>query len=275
MLDPKELEALERDAVAAIGEWIGFSASVIKSGEPWTSTCEDRYQKARQGLALCKRQAAEVEALQAQLSVVEGDALRYRRLRVLGCAVMDTPQLDAGTVVRFTGLDAIVDADLRFRRSRGEARATLESTAPTEEEGKAIPMLLFCPKCGVQHVDAPSEGWTNPPHRSHLCHACGTIWRPADVPTEGVASISTAGKADNWTVNDRPALPVQDVAGKLAQLIASWPAHPDDQGPDNEVIGDRLTFDPGQQIGEWPATIDRLAARILASLSTHPQGNEP
>lgn len=88
-----------------------------------------------------------------------------------------------------------------------------------------IDMLLFCPKCGVQHVDAPekaSEGhpvlyadaWTNSPHRSHLCHACGTIWRPADVPTNGVAAIQTSGKADTWSgqpvlraeVTDEPSL---------------------------------------------------------------------
>jgi hypothetical protein len=47
----REEAAILGDCRAAIGEWIGFSASVIKSGEPWTETCEDRYQKARQGFA--------------------------------------------------------------------------------------------------------------------------------------------------------------------------------------------------------------------------------
>lgn len=76
-----------------------------------------------------------------------------------------------------------------------------------------IDMVLHCPRCGVQHVDAPEESdvyraaifketrviekmpkpWTNPPHRSHLCHACGFIWRPADVATNGVAEIKTRG----------------------------------------------------------------------------------
>ncbi|MBR7972907.1 hypothetical protein KDX01_07225 [Burkholderia vietnamiensis] len=84
--------------------------------------------------------------------------------------------------------------------------------AASNEQPAAAPidMLLFCPKCGKQHVDEPevvfgdaddsdSEvTWENPPHRSHLCHACGTIWRPADVPTNGVAAIQTRGKADTW-----------------------------------------------------------------------------
>lgn len=72
-----------------------------------------------------------------------------------------------------------------------------------------IDMILYCPNCGEQHVDAPEQSvdidgysprldWGNPPHRSHLCHFCNCVWRPADVPTNGVASIKTEGKADTW-----------------------------------------------------------------------------
>lgn len=61
-----------------------------------------------------------------------------------------------------------------------------------------IPMLLFCPRCLLQHLDMPdpAKDWTNPPHRSHLCARCGHVWRPADVFTEGVISIVTHGKDD-------------------------------------------------------------------------------
>lgn len=65
-----------------------------------------------------------------------------------------------------------------------------------------IDMLLFCPKCGTQHIDEPGKGdssWTNPPHRSHLCDSCNCVWRPADVPTNGVARITTKGSQDTWT----------------------------------------------------------------------------
>ena len=77
-----------------------------------------------------------------------------------------------------------------------------------------IDMVLYCPNCGTQHVDAPEPAkpwtydpetvyvsWSNPPHRSHLCHGCGCVWRPADVPTNGVAAIKTVGKADTWVVH--------------------------------------------------------------------------
>lgn len=82
-----------------------------------------------------------------------------------------------------------------------------------------VDMVLHCPACGVQHVDAPEyetdpsmlaagithkafDGWTNPPHRSHLCHACNHIWRPADVPTNGVAAVKTRGSADNQIIGN-------------------------------------------------------------------------
>lgn len=81
-------------------------------------------------------------------------------------------------------------------------------TAQVEQAAKPIDMVLHCPACGMQHVDAPSptDGqnlrmWSNPPHKSHLCRTedggCGHIWRPADVPTNGVAAIKTKGKADS------------------------------------------------------------------------------
>jgi hypothetical protein len=64
-----------------------------------------------------------------------------------------------------------------------------------------IEIVHHCPTCGFQHIDEPGPGWDNPDHTSHSCQrpGCGTIWRPADVPTRGVASITTAGKSDNWT----------------------------------------------------------------------------
>lgn len=71
-----------------------------------------------------------------------------------------------------------------------------------------IDMVLHCPSCGLQHIDASepndaeldsglTNGWGNPPHRTHLCHGCGHKWRPADVPTNGVAAVKTKGKGDS------------------------------------------------------------------------------
>lgn len=80
--------------------------------------------------------------------------------------------------------------------------------------GAPIDMVLHCPKCHKQHIDEPefkgdridafpafggdpAMSWTNPPHKSHLCHGCGHIWRPADVPTNGVIDTKTHGKNDS------------------------------------------------------------------------------
>jgi hypothetical protein len=55
---------------------------------------------------------------------------------------------------------------------------------------------------------------------------------------------------------------------ELIMLIASFPAHERDLGPENEVFCDRITPDAGQVIGECPGPIERLADAILARLPT-------
>jgi len=97
-----------------------------------------------------------------------------------------------GDVKQFTETDETIAA----------LRAALALPVPATVE--PIDMVLHCPKCGLQHVDGHDARaeiepgyWTNPPHRSHLCHGCAWVWRPADVPTNGVAAIKTKGEADS------------------------------------------------------------------------------
>ncbi|PNE59848.1 hypothetical protein A8H39_01495 [Paraburkholderia fungorum] len=118
-------------------------------------------------------------------------------------------------------------------KAGGVVRAYVMLGRPAADaDARPIPMLLFCPKCGAQHVDAPEHNadphstreadesvesnvqeWTNPPHRSHLCHACGTVWRPADVATTGVSNIDTHGNADNWHCGESAAVAPAKVSG--------------------------------------------------------------
>jgi hypothetical protein len=101
-----------------------------------------------------------------------------------------------------------------------------------------VDMVLHCPKCGLQHLDGVEGGpeaqpdgtvhtevsWENPPHRSHLCHGCGHIWRPADVPTNGVAAVKTTGKADSpLAASPAPAVPSEVERGRAAQAAAVMP----------------------------------------------------
>lgn len=83
-----------------------------------------------------------------------------------------------------------------------------------------IDMLLFCPHCGEQHVDEAKPdvcetcggnkptctcdtftAWLNPSHKSHRCNFCNHVFRPADVPTNGVQAIKSKGERDG---NPRP-----------------------------------------------------------------------
>lgn len=96
-------------------------------------------------------------------------------------------------------LEAWQELDATGKAAR-EALTSLDAALAGDGAGsEPIDMILFCPACGKQHIDAPDErtpDWTNPPHRSHLCHGCGFTWRPADVPTNGVERIKTRGKND-------------------------------------------------------------------------------
>lgn len=54
-------------------------------------------------------------------------------------------------------------------------------------EEKPMRMVLFCPECGVKHIDTGE--WATKPHKTHLCLTCGFEWRPSLINTVGVESI--------------------------------------------------------------------------------------
>lgn len=110
----------------------------------------------------------------------------------------------------------------------GKKLTVYSPTPQADSQPAPIDMVLHCPKCGLQHIDAsepPVEfepgaaQWNNPPHRSHLCHGCGHIWRPADVPTNGVAAVKTTGKADSPIAASAPADSVTAPAGGVVAGI--------------------------------------------------------
>jgi|GEM_PF-5800951 len=127
---------------------------------------------------------------------------------------------------KIEGRDSQINATANGDREvlRGEfatiARAALSDEIP-DTPPAPIDMILYCPSCGYQHIDKPDGEWTNPPHRSHLCHSCGYIWRPADVPTNGVESIRTRGKADNFHGIGQVATAAHEIDETLASLTAS------------------------------------------------------
>jgi len=143
--------------------------------------------------------------------------------------------------------------------------ARTASPAPAHAEaGEETPidMVLFCPRCGEQHIDAPDErtpDWTNPPHKSHLCHACGCIWRPADVPTNGVAAIRTKGKNDTpLTATLRSAAAEME---KALEDARGWLA-------DNAACGDNCPVCRAYSEAGAQACADALATFI--SSKAHP-----
>lgn len=120
---------------------------------------------------------------------------------------------------------------LRAENAELRQRRVQTSAALSAAYGNPIPMILFCPApgCGLQHIDAEAEHdedcatlrswrgpdipacdcdrWMNPPHRTHTCHSCGHMWRPADIATAGVAEIETKGKHDSDPIRGRIPVP--------------------------------------------------------------------
>ena len=138
--------------------------------------------------------------------------------------------------------------------------ATAEWAA--REAARPIDMVLHCPACGLQHIDAPESptitshgySWTNPPHRSHLCHGCGHIWRPADVPTNGVQAVKTKGENDGAAPS--PA----------AEPIGFLPAHEVDRlksGHDGHLRSAR--FGPSQLDGDVPVYLHATAPMLMST----------
>lgn len=120
----------------------------------------------------------------------------------------------------------------------------LKGIDPAAIEIQPIDMMLFCPQCSTQHIDQPQpeKNWDNPPHRSHECQNCSWVWRPADVPTNGVAEIKTAGQRDK-------------TADPILACIHAWTRRPTG-APGEPVEWVEYCLRCGQQnpgSGEWPA----------------------
>jgi hypothetical protein len=121
--------------------------------------------------------------------------------------------------------------------------ALTASETPCQSDVQPIDMILFCPACGVQHIDEVRNGvWENPPHRSHLCYGCGHIWRHADVPTNGVAAIKTVGKADSPPVSRSSEAQPVSPSDEGASAGTLPPDEPLSSTPDEYEGGDRLAL---------------------------------
>jgi len=90
------------------------------------------------------------------------DAKRYRRLQILGAAPGGSKQLDQGTVLCFTNLDAFIDHDLELHPSRGEAHPISEAAVPVIGNRT----YCWCGACNKQ-VDYP-----------HICPAAVPVPPP-------------------------------------------------------------------------------------------------
>jgi hypothetical protein len=152
----------------------------------------------------------------------EGQYVKLTDYQALKTENEQLTAIDACYNAAYEAVPAYVEGDSLAECFRGMDRRIQELKAPVD-------MLLFCPQCGEQHVDEANPGvceicggekddfprnegslicacgnfteWLNPPHKSHRCNFCNHVWRPADVPTNGVLTTKTKGERDG---NPRP-----------------------------------------------------------------------
>lgn len=114
---------------------------------------------------------------------------------------------DGAAVLRLSHAMALLVDQIKHLRARDEA---------------VVDMILHCPVCHMQHIDEVDEvrnpGWLNPAHISHTCLGCGTVWRPCDRPTNGVAAMERHGRSDTWPARGRNPLNSHDTGGIMVPL---------------------------------------------------------
>lgn len=191
-----------------------------------------------------------------------------------------TEDMYATALKAYNNADITVDGGISPDWFKIRLSAALQSVAqPTAP----IDMILHCPTCHVQHIDETEHhrviydgdgspidvkpSWNNPPHRSHLCHACGTVWRPADVPTNGVKEIKTKGKGDKFVAQQ----PVPD--GLNAAAWNLFTAYLDQYLPENAKLRGHRALAWVRKNAPLQSEMSALVAELSASPSIAPAYN--
>lgn len=168
------------------------------------------------------------------------------------------------------------------------------------ENNKPVDLLLWCPNCFEQHVDEAKpdvcekcggdenahpyfgcdtfEAWLNPSHKSHRCSFCNHVFRPSDVPTNGVLKLTSQGSRDGfaqprapspwvptferWADEIDPTTAWVPLARQCRDAIATLPA---------EAFGYADAEDGHGGSYNWPIRDELLAALDKGLAPLHPR----
>lgn len=195
-----------------------MSARITAIGiDPRTQTAVS-YGEFSAGDVLQMLQAGEiiVPATPEQCRTLAGKHISYAYAVALG---MTTPDADPGPITRIGRLLGMPEDSNPNAVTAAVCRLHEKLTNP-----KPLNVVLHCPACKLQHIDAPEyPDWRNPPHRTHKCAGCGAQWTAADTNTNGVRAIKP-GSSATWPAPDltrfaADRLPARDQYGHV------W--HPD------------------------------------------------
>jgi hypothetical protein len=138
-----------------------------------------------------------------------------------------------------------------------DAWADIAAVAAAEIRKIPIPMRLPCEKCGALHID---EGrFATEPHETHVCQSCGLTWKPARVPTVGVAFLpgykneaSTPKSDTSAEANkiEQAAREADDALPGLGRLVREGVLVPDSEGNEvrNSTLDTKWTLEMSAQL---------------------------
>jgi rfaE bifunctional protein nucleotidyltransferase chain/domain len=136
------------------------------------------------------------DALRQQLLIWAGEYPVYRSnfIYFKGSDWMDKDFPELPIVHQFGGKVRFIDRSSCSTTQTLERVLKLHTQAPevcvkcgVAHGSEAMPIILFCPKCGNHHVD--KNEFATKLHHTHACQFCPLVWRPAVFCTVGVAHL--------------------------------------------------------------------------------------
>lgn len=95
-----------------------------------------------------------------------------------------------GFVVNMNSIDPTILRMIKLLRvgfETTEEQSLLWFSKWLQENSGPIDMLLWCPNCNFEHIDAGE--WSTRLHKTHQCQGCGYKWKPCLSYTRGVSSL--------------------------------------------------------------------------------------
>lgn len=235
-----------------------FNHAIDQGAEGVEEISEDEFEteaarlqeEARSALATREEAPEEAGELQGAIAFMEGAAV------MLGRGEMPAPGSQYAAA---------------WWKAHAAVLSAIRAQPKVREEAQPVAVTIFCPECGLPHVDE-GEWATTRHHKTHQCQGCGHEWRPFPFATVGVPHGRVTGE-DMLAIGKLVGSQGGSTAFEAWQRIkASFTTPP---APEADKLRERVRaeiklwtdtqFPKGNRVGsaKW---VNGLTNRVLAAL---------